>query len=229
MSTSGTYAFAPGFSDFILNAFSRIQIHASALTQEQMVTAAMEGNLLLSQISNLQPNLWTSDLQSQSLTQGTATYTLSATTVAILIAYISTGTGDNIIDRVIGPVSATQYASFPNKVQQGVPSVYWFDRQITPQITLWQPPDNGGPYTLKYRRVRQVQDAVVGGALNIETPYRFYDAFVTGLAHRLSRHYAPALEQLRKADAVEAWHIASTQDIETTPMLISPMLSGYFS
>jgi hypothetical protein len=59
-------------------------------------------------------------------------------------------------------------------------------------------------------------------------PYRWLDAFVAGLAHRLARAYKPALEQIRKADADEAWGIAANQDVENLPIYITPALGSYY-
>jgi len=88
--------------------------------------------------------------------------------------------------------------------------------------------NGNGPYTLFYYRVRQIQDAEYTDGMNIEIPYVWLDAFVAGLAHRLTRIYAPQLEGQRKMDADEAWRLASTQDQENVPMLIQPGLGGYF-
>jgi hypothetical protein len=228
MATSGTYAFNPAATDFVLNAFSRIGFKRTELLTEHLVTAALESNLVIVEWANLQPNLWTSDLQSQELTQGVATYTLPPETVAIQIAYIETSGDSPVQDRVITPVSTTDYAAFPNKTLEGVPTVYWFNRQIVPQITLWQPPDGNATYTLKYQRVRQVQDVSLPNGLKIDTPYRFFDAFTANLAHRLSRHYKPELEAARKADKIDAWIVASTEDTEDAPISIIPGLTGYY-
>lgn len=228
MATSGTYDFAPAFSDFVINAFARIQVRPAAFSSDHLINAAAEGNFLLSEWSNKQPNLWTSETVTQILTEGQATYTLSATTIAILIAYIQTGSGDSQSDRVLGPLSTTEYFSIPNKTQEGQPTSYWFNRQVTPQITLWQPPDGNGPYTLVYQRVRQVQDSLLANGTAVEVPYRWYDAYTAGLAHRLARIYAPSLEGARKADAQEAWQIAATQDTEAVNMAIIPGLNSYY-
>lgn len=228
MTSSGTYSFAPANSDFVINAYARIGIRRTALLQEHLQDAATESNFLLSEWSNKQVNLWKSELQSQLLTQGTATYALPARTVAIMLAYLETGSGQNLVDRVLSPISTTEYASMPNKVQQGQPTVFWFNRLITPEITLWQPPDGNGPYTLKLRCVVQIQDANLPAGETPDIPYRWYDAFTAALAHRLARIWKPELEAVRKADAMEAWQIAATQDVENVPLYIVPGLAPYF-
>jgi len=172
----------------------------------------------------MQPNLWTVDLVTQTLTAGTATYSVDAKTVMVLDAYITIDSQD----RLIFPISRTEYASYVNKTDQGTPSVYWYDRILSPTITLWLVPDDS-TVTLNYYRCTQNQDANLQSGETAAVPFRFLDAMVAGLAHRLARIYAPDLEQQRKQDAMEALAIAQTQDIEVVPMVVQPILSGYFN
>lgn len=228
MTSSGTYTFDPAVSDVVLNAYGRIQIRNPAITAQHLQDAAMEGQLMLVEWSNKQPLLWKSELISHAATQGTATYTLPIRVVMILLAYVSTGSGTSQVDRVLGPLSTTEYAAIPNKNNQAPPTAFWFDRQITPQIVLWQVPDGGGPYTLYMRCVSRVQDVAITGGQTLDAPYRFLDAFAAGLAHRLARIHKPELEDKRKMDAMEAWQIAATQDVENVQMSISPLLGSYY-
>lgn len=226
---SGSYDFAPSGGEIILNAYQRIQIRPTEVLTTQLVqTAVMELNLLLARMSNMQPNLWTVDLQSEPLIQGQATYSLPAETVMITNAFVSTGTGTERIDRIIWPLSQTEYASISNKTSQGYPTQFWFNRVISPTVALYLVPDGNGPYTLYYYRVRQVQDATLPDGINVEVPYLWLDALVAGLAHRLARIYKPELEPIRKADADEAWEIAATQNVENVALNIVPGLDGYF-
>jgi hypothetical protein len=225
--TSGTYNFAPSLGEVVLTAFSRIGIRRSEILETHLQDAKQEANYLLAKISDQQPNLWTVDQQILPLLQGAATYTVPAETTMILDAFIRFGNNPTI-DRPITPISRSEYSSYPNKFIQAFPTVYWFDRLISPTITIWQVPDGNGPYTLYYYRVRQVQDADYTGGMNVEIPYLWLDAFVSGLAHRLARIYAPQLEQVRKADADESWAIAAKQDQENVPMMITPGLNNYF-
>lgn len=225
---SGSYDFAPSGGEIIMGAYQRIQVRPTEILATQLQTAVMELNLLLTRMSNMQPNLWTVDLQSEPLVQGQATYSLPAETVMITNAFVSTGSGSSRIDRIIWPLSQTEYASIPNKGSQGFPTQFWFNRTISPTVTLFLTPDGNGPYTLYYYRVRQVQDATLPDGVNVEIPYLWLDALVAGLAHRLARIYKPELEPLRKADADEAWEIAATQNVENVALNIVPGLSGYY-
>lgn len=226
---SGTYNFLPSTGDIIITAFQRVGVRPTEILTSHLQQAVIELNLLQSKLSNLQPNLWDVDLQSIPLVQGTATYSLPAETVMITNAYVRTGSGTASIDRLIFPLSQTEYAALTNKFVQAPPTQFWFNRLISPTITFYQVPDGGGPYTVYYYRVRQIQDANLPNGQQMEVPYRWLDAMTAGLAHRLSAVYAPQLEQIRKMDAEEAWRIAATQDTENTPLFIAPGLIGYFT
>ena len=196
------------------------------VTAQQVNDAYLELNYLLSSWSNLQVNLFNVDLVSVPLVQGQATYSVDPSTIMMLDAYISYGSPT--ISRLIFPISRTDYASYPNKDQQGIVTVFWFDRLLAPTFTLWPVPDATSTYTLSYYRCYQNQDANLANGETPAIPYRWLDAMVAGLAHRLSRIYAPQLEQQRGVDAEKAWAIAATQDTENVPLQIMPGLSGYY-
>ncbi len=223
MASSGTYAFSPSVGNLALSAYSRIQIRRPALLPEHMADAYLETNYMMSSWSNMAPNLWTVDLVTQTLTVGTATYSVDAKTVMILDAYITIDSQD----RLIFPISRTEYASYVNKTDQGTPSVFWYNRILSPTITLWLVPDDS-TVTLNYYRCTQNQDANLQSGETPAIPFRFIDAMVAGLAHRLARIYAPALEKQREMDADKALAIAQTQDIENVPVSIQPQLQGYY-
>jgi len=227
--TTGTYNFHPSLGEVVLNAFARIGVRRTEILQSHMADARTEANLLLARLSDTQPNLWTVDLQSVPLIQGTATYTVPAETAMILDVYLRYGSP--FVDRAMYPISRSEYSTYPNKNLQAFPNVFWFDRLISPTITIWPVPDQTLFYTLYYYRVRQIQDADYSdgtNALTVEIPYLWLDAFVAGLAHRLARIYAPDKEQMRKADADDAWNLAMKQDEENVNVFMNPGLNHYF-
>ncbi len=229
MASSGTYNFNPTNGSIVLSAYERIQIRAPELRQEHMRSAYNEFNFLLSALSNLQPNLWKVIRTQTVLTPGTATYTLPAYTVMVLDASIVLNFGtQNESRRYITPISRTEYLSYANQQSPGQPTVFWFDRTETPTVTFYLVPDSNGPYTFDFFSCLQVQDANLTNGETLDVPYRWLDAVVAGVAHRLSRIYAPQLEPVRKADALEAWTIAATQDTENVPLMLAPQLSGYY-
>lgn len=226
MTTSGTYTFNPDLGTLGMTAFGRVGIRRPEITASHMRDLRESANLVLVEWSNRQPNLWEVGLTSQALTAGTATYTLNANLVMILDAYISTGSP--AVDRIILPISRAEYAAYSTKTTQSAPTVFWFNRQTTPTITLWPVPDTNGPYTLNFYSVRQTQDANLANGENVEIPYRWLDAFVAALAWRLAEIYKPDIEQNMLTKAERAWNYAATQDTENVPMYISPQLGGYY-
>jgi hypothetical protein len=227
MTTSGTYAFNPSLGELTLYAYNQIGIRNTALTQEHMMTSRIATNLMLARWSNQGVNLWAVDLITVPLVQGQTTYSVDANTVMILDAYIETTGGSQPIDRIILPVSRTEYASYPNKQQQGFPTTFWFDRLLSPTVTLWPVPDGNEPY-LKYYRVRQLQDSNLTNGQTVEIPYLWMEAFADGLAYRLAKIWQPQAAPLLKADAAESYKIASDQNVESASQYISPQISGYY-
>jgi len=225
MTTSGTYNFNPSLGEITLYAYNLIGIRPSALLQEHLEAARMATNMMLSRWSNEGVNLWSVELITVPLVQGQATYQVDGTTVVMLDAYIEYGNPP--IDRIILPVSRTEYASYPNKEQQGFPTTFWFDRLINPAFTLWPVPD-GSQTSLKYYRLKQSQDANIFNAETLDVPYLWLEAVAHGLAFRLATIWAPEKAIPLKALADESYQVAADQNIETAQQYISPQISGYF-
>ena len=229
MTTSGTYAFNPSLGELTLFAYNLAGVRNTALVQEHMEAARMASNLMLANWSNKGVNLWAVDLVTVPLVAGQSTYNVDGNTVMMLDAYMVIDNGvTDPIDRIILPISRTEYASYPNKDQEGFTTVFWFDRLIAPTVTLWPVPDGNSAQFLKYYRVRRIQDSNLQGGQNVEVPYLWLDAFAYGLASRLAQIWNPPLIQMLKPLADEAYQIAADQNVETAATYISPMISGYF-
>ena len=229
MTSSGTYNFQPSLGELVLNAFARCGVRRTAIMQEHMTDARFETNLMLASWANQGVNLWEVVLISVPLVQGQTTYTVPAKVVMILDAVIQQNTGTSSqFDRVIMPISRTEYSQTPNKLQQAPPTVFWFDRLINPTVTLWPVPDQSNYYTLNYYAVTQIQDAELTDAQTVDIPYRWLDALAAGLAARLAAIYAPDRMQMLEAKAAQAYTIAATQDTENVGLYITPGLAGYF-
>lgn len=227
MASSGTYDFSLTNAEIVASAYSLLQIRRTSLLAEHMTDARIQLNLLLSSWSNQQVNLFNVDLVTEPLIAGTATYDVDPSTIMILDAYISFN-GAPLSNRLIFPISRTEYAAYSNPTAEGTPSVFWFDRLLSPTITMWLVPDATDMYTLNYYRCYQNQDANLPSGETPAIPYRWLDAMVTGLAARLSKIYAPALEDKREMDAMKAWNIAATQDTENVDLTISPGVDAYY-
>jgi hypothetical protein len=166
------------------------------------------------------------------------TYSVDPNTVVILDAYCETTTNSaQPIDRIILPVSRTEYASYPNKQQTGFPTVFWYDRLIGstrstgspgPSVTLWPVPDGSSAQLLKYYRVRQIQDSNYTSGQTVEIPYLWMEAYAYALGHRLAVMWNPQKSMMLKPLADEAYQVAAEQNVETAQQYISPQIQGYF-
>lgn len=225
MSTSGTYTFNPSAGELTLYAYQLIGLRPTSLVQEHMDSARTAMNMMLANWSNKGVNLWEVTKTVVPLVAGQSTYAIPAQTVVMLDAYVASGSPE--IDRIILPISRTEYASYPNKAQEGYPTVFWFDRLLSPTVTLWPVPD-GSQTSLVYYAVNRLQDANMNGTEQVDIPPIWLEAFAYGLAFRLGMIWAPEKAATMKPLADEAYEVAAAQNIETSQVYISPMLSSYF-
>jgi hypothetical protein len=138
-----------------------------------------------------------------------------------------TGETAQSINRLILPISRTEYASYPNKEQQGFPTTYWQDRLINGNVSLWPVPD-GTQTALNFYQVCQIDDAGFTNGMQVNMPNYFYEAFVYGLAQRLAMIWAPERVGMLKPLADEAYMIAVEQNVENSDFYLTPQISGYF-
>lgn len=133
------------------------------------------------------------------------------------------------VDILVYPISRNDYAALPNKSNQGRPSNRWFNRQLTPTLTLWPVPDANGPYQINAYLMRQIQDMNPTNGQVGNLPYRFLYAFVAGCAADMAIKYRPDLWQALKLEAEEAWQEAADMDREKVPFFLTPDFTGYMN
>lgn len=235
MTASGTYNFSLSNGEAVLAAFERCQLRLPELRQEHLASARRELNLLFAELANRQVNLFKVELNTINLVQGTATYDVPARTVMILDSYRSINTGSsNQTNIYMTPISRTEYASYATPQTQGPPTVYWFDRLISPTVTFYPTPDGNGPYVWNYYSCAQMQDANLPGGETPDVVYRALSMLVAGLAYYLSLSWPPAgVDQLafqasRKAEFDRSFMFFAGQDVENVNFAILPQLSGYY-
>lgn len=131
-----------------------------------------------------------------------------------------------LYDIPITRISREEWINYPQKNQTGRPSSFYVNRQINPTITLWPTPT--GPYNnLFYTRVCEMQD--LGSLTQMpEIPQRFFEAFSTGLAFKLSPKYAPQKIEMMRDLYNEAFDSAAREDRERVPLRVyGDYISGW--
>lgn len=151
--------------------------------------------------------------------------------IAIQDVYLTTTSGGVATDRVLGPLSLTDYDAQPNKTQQAPPTSYVIFKVLpTPSITFWQVPDGSATYSANVRLLSQMQDVSQISGTTLDMPYIYMDVYVAGLAYRLSRIYASDKEVMRKQDYLEALEAAEKTDTQdNVTMTIAPDFTGAYS
>jgi hypothetical protein len=230
MTSTGTYGFDPNLGSIVLQAFQMLQIRPTELTQEHFQSARMAASLIGAEWSGRAGvNLWKVELVTTPLVQGQAVYSYDPSIVTILDAYISTANGDGTYtDRIILPISRSEYATYPQKSQQGLVTVYFPDRLLNPTITLWAVPD-GTQTSLSYYCMRQIQDMAMAGGATTDLPNYFLRAFTLALAADLAISWStPDRAAGLKALADQSYAIAVDQNTEAANVYMSPTLSSYY-
>jgi len=134
-------------------------------------------------------------------------------------------------DRIMMPISRTDWAAIPNKTQAGgFPTSYWFDRTTpVPTVNIWQPPDGTLVQELHYFRMRQLQDADPQGTQTPDIPYRFEEALCAELAYMLAIKWLPDRAEALLSYSKEVWAEAASEDRERVTLNVLPMAGGYWS
>jgi len=214
MTTSGSRDFNLDVGEMIEEAYERCGLEVR--TGYDARTARRSLNLMFAEWANRGLNLWTVTQASTTLTQGTSTYTLASDVVDILEMVLRRDGTDYEMDRI----SRSDYFNFPNKTDQGRPSQFFFNRQISPVITLWQSPENSTDQIVYYyvRRLEDADTMVNTGGV----PFRFYPCMVAGLAYYMAMKRAPDRLQILKAVYDEEFQRASDEDRDRVPLKLQP-------
>lgn len=226
MVTSGTYAFGQQteLQSVIDEAYERVGREASSLSANDVQSAIRSMQYLFAEFANRGVNLWEVTLFNTPLTQGQSVVTLSPENVEVLQVYRRQTSGGVNTDIVMTGISRADYASLPNKLQQGVPQQFYLERTITPQMYIWLTPQDAS-YTLFYYCMQMTQDP--GAPTNtLFAPQRWFDAIASGTAARLAGKWAPERKADLLADYDRAFALASAEDTEDVPIRIVPDVYG---
>lgn len=241
---SGTYAFNIPNSGIVVEAFDRCGFRPTELDRHQLLSARQSLNLENLELSNIGFNFWKETSGTINLVSSpvTAVYTLPTNLVTLTEVYYSQidgyGPGQNS-DRIMVPITRTQYAMIPNKLTPGIPTQYWFQMLATPQVTIWQPPLTGAPtYVVSWYGLQQIADANIQSAEFPDVVYRGLEALCAKLAVRLWEKFgldksagnvglwqAKMASLEKRADA--AFTNLESRDQEPGPILMQPNVASY--
>ena len=216
MATSNSRDFDLDVAEIVEEAYERCGLELR--TAYDAKSARRSLNLMFADWANRGFNLWTVTQTTQALTEGTATYTLTANVTDLLEVVIRRSGSDTDVTRI----SRGEYLSIPNKTTKGKPSQYFFDRQTLPQINVWPTPENSTD-TLVFYFVNRIQD--VDSLTNTaDTPFRFLPCMVAGLAYYISMKKAPERIQLLKTVYEEEFQRAADEDEDRVSLKLQPSI-----
>lgn len=214
MATSGSRDFDLDVAEIIEEAYERCGLEVR--TGYDARTARRSLNLMFADWANRGLNLWTVKQGTQALTEGTATYSFNATYTDLLEVVLRRSGTDYELNRM----SRSEYLGLPNKSTKGRPSQFYYNRQTTPEVTLWPSPENSTD-TLVYYYVQRIEDvdALVNTA---DAPFRFLPCMVAGLAYYLAIKRAPERVQLLKTVYEEEFQRAADEDEDRVSLKLQP-------
>ncbi len=123
--TSGLFTFRLSNSGVVFEAFDRIGKRPPQIDRHMLASGRLSLNLELLDWSNLGWNYWKTTSGTINLAANQPTYQLPANLVTIEELYYTTvgGLGVDInSDRMMVPITRTQYAAVVNKLQPGIPT-----------------------------------------------------------------------------------------------------------
>ena len=228
--------FQSDFGSLTIYAYQLLGLRPTSLVQEHIESARMATNMLLSRWSAEGINLWEIEPFDIPMVEGQGTYLAPDDIVGLMDVYVRQPSGSGgTLDRIMMSVGRSEYASYPNKLQTGFPTVFWFNQQLDSTINIWPVPDNNNlrlmGYYLKQIPLVGTQTQVNGvdkPSNYPEIPLYFQEAFVYGLASRLALIWVPEKAAMLDGLSKEAYQAASEQNVEDTPIYFSPQTRGYF-
>ena len=226
MTTSGTTSFNLSIDEIVEESYERIGIRSNS--GYDIKSARRSLNILFSEWSNRGIHLWKVELNEIAMVAGQAAYTVPSNVSDVLEAYISSSSGTpgtTTNDLTLNKIDRSAYAALPNKGTTGQPSQYYVDRQVTPEIYLYQTPDLSTYTYLKYYSINRIEDA---GAYtnNADVVYRFIPGMCAGLAYYLSQKRSPERVDMLKMAYEDEMKRALDEDGSRTSLYIAPQ--SYF-
>jgi len=216
MATSGTTSFNITIDETIEEAYERCGVRTNS--GHDIKSARRSLNLLFSEWGNRGINLWKVKSKTETLVNGTATYSTPSDCSDVLEMVVTVTGGTQ---QTLTKISRSEYIAIPNKTDTGTPSQYYVDRLISPTISLYLAPDTSAVTNIFYYYIARIEDA--GSYTNTsDMPYRFYPCMVSGLAFYLAQKIAPERIDVLKMLYEDELKRALDEDGQRTSVYITP-------
>jgi|TARA_R100000426_G_scaffold87129_1_gene70482 hypothetical protein len=222
MALSGSTNFEPNVTEFIEEAFERCGIELR--TGYDLKTAKRSINIMLAEWANRGLNQWTIEQTTQTVTEGTNSYSLNTNVIDILDMVVRRTTNSVNTDTNMSRISRSEYLNIPNKDTKARPNQFFFDKQTTPAIKIYPTPENSTDI-LVFNKLVRMDDADTA-TNTMDLPFRFYPCFAAGLAYYISIKRAPQRTAELKAIYEEEFRRAADQDEDRASFRIRPHLRG---
>ena len=235
--TSGTATFEKGFSiaDIVEEAYERIGIQG--VSGYQLKGARRSLNILFQEWANRGLHYWEIANNNLTLVNGQSVYTMfrsnddvpqgvtpDATAVfGVEDVLEASFRNSNNIDFPLTKINRSEYQSFSNKSDKGVPTQYYVQRFIDKvTITLYLTPGtNEAGKKINYYYAKRIQDA--GNYTNdADVPYRFVPCMLAGLSYYLAIKFAPERVQVLKMLYEDELQRALQEDGSSSSSFITP-------
>ena len=128
MATSGSTNFEPDITEFVEEAYERCGLELR--TGYDLKTAIRSANLMLAEWANRGLNQWTIETGTQTVTEGTNSYTLGTNVIDVLDVTIRRTVSGTTTDVRLDKLSRSEFFNIPNKATESKPSQYFLDKQI---------------------------------------------------------------------------------------------------
>ena len=184
MATSGTKTWTLYVDEVIDEAMSRIG--SEPITGNEAKGARRSLNIMMRDWANRGIQLWTIDEATQTVTEGTANYTLDTYTIGVTEAVISRTENSVRTDFQMERINREDYLNIPVKSTKGRPSQYFLDMQrAAPVVYLYPTPDNSTD-VFRYKRRNRIED-ITASTESIDIPDRFLQSAVSGLSFYMAQ------------------------------------------
>ena len=179
MAVSGTYTFELEVDDIVEAAYRKVGI--PYVGQDQARIGRQLLNLIFSDWANDQVHLWSLSYVTQTLSSGTASYTLNASYIDVIEAALRDSDGN---DRELKRLSHAQYMAIVDKDAEGPPINYVIERTRTGVVMkVW--PVQTSTYTAQLYVVKWADDVTLA-TQNVGTVRRFYPSLILRLAYEIA-------------------------------------------